>query len=59
MYLSANLLPVQGIKAISYVVTCPDKQVVLSVLCSLLNTVGANYELIWDITANILLDIEV
>jgi len=39
MYLSANMLPVQGVKAISYIVTCPDKQVVLSVLCSLLNTV--------------------
>ncbi|CZT05970.1 related to proteins containing regions of low-complexity [Rhynchosporium agropyri] len=38
MYMSANLLPVQGVKAISYIVTCPDKQVVLSVLCSLLNT---------------------
>ncbi len=40
MYVSANLLPVQGVKAISYIVTCPDKQVVLSVLCSLLNTVS-------------------
>ena len=40
MYMSANLLPVQGVKAISYIVTCPDKQVVLSTLCSLLNTVG-------------------
>jgi len=39
MYMSANLLPVQGVKAISYIVTCPDKQVVLSTLCSLLNTV--------------------
>jgi hypothetical protein len=40
MYMSANMLPVQGVKAISYIVTCPDKQVVLSVLCSLLNTVS-------------------
>lgn len=39
MYMSANLLPVQGVKAISHIVTCPDKQVVLSMLCSLLNTV--------------------
>lgn len=39
MYMSANLLSVQGVKAISYIVTCPDKQVVLSTLCSLLNTV--------------------
>ena len=40
MYMSANMLPVQGVKAITYIVTCPDKQVVLSVLCSLLNTVS-------------------
>lgn len=39
MYLSSALLPVQGVKAITYLVTCPDKQIVLSVLCSLLNTV--------------------
>jgi hypothetical protein len=39
MYMSANLLPVQGVKAISHIATCPDKQVVLSLLCSLLNTV--------------------
>lgn len=38
MYTSANLLPVQGVKAITYIVSCPDKQIVLSVLCSLLNT---------------------
>lgn len=42
MYMSANILPVQGVKAITYIVTCPDKQVVLSVLCSLLNTVGTS-----------------
>lgn len=40
MYMSATMLPAQGVKAITYIVTCPDKQVVLSVLCSLLNTVG-------------------
>lgn len=39
MYMSANVLPVKGVKAITYMATCPDKQVVLSVLCSLLNTV--------------------
>ena len=40
MYMSASLLPVQGVKAITYISACPDKQVVLSVLCSLLNTVS-------------------
>ncbi|KAF2685360.1 hypothetical protein K458DRAFT_417422 [Lentithecium fluviatile CBS 122367] len=38
MYMSANMLPVKGVKAITYIASCPDKQVVLSVLCSLLNT---------------------
>ncbi|CAN9095610.1 unnamed protein product [Alternaria alternata] len=38
MYMSAGVLPVKGVKAITYIATCPDKQVVLSVLCSLLNT---------------------
>jgi hypothetical protein len=35
-----DILPVKGVKAITYITTCSDKQVVLSVLCSLLNTVG-------------------
>ena len=38
MYMPSNLLPVQGVKAITYMATNPDKQIVLSVLCSLLNT---------------------
>lgn len=37
-----DTLPVQGVKAITYIATCPDKQVVLSVLCSLLNTVSTS-----------------
>lgn len=40
MYEFAAILPVKGVKAVTYMATCPDKQVVLSVLCSLLNTVG-------------------
>lgn len=35
-----GVLPVKGVKAITYIATCPEKQVVLSVLCSLLNTVS-------------------
>ena len=38
MYMSANVLPIKGVKAITYLATCPDKQVVLSMLCSFLNT---------------------
>jgi hypothetical protein len=40
MYLSPSVLPQQGTKALTYICTNSDKQVVLSVLCSLLNTVG-------------------
>jgi hypothetical protein len=38
MYLPANMLPLTGVRATTYLAMCSDKQVVLSVLCSLLNT---------------------
>lgn len=38
MYMPSGTLPVQGVRAITYIATCPDKQIVLSVLCSLINT---------------------
>ncbi|KAK4868141.1 hypothetical protein LT330_007339 [Penicillium expansum] len=38
MYLPSNTLPVVGVKAITYITTCQDKQAVLTLLCSLLNT---------------------
>lgn len=38
MYMGANMLPVVGVRAITYIATNPDKQQVLSLLCSLLNT---------------------
>lgn len=39
MYMSASALPKYGTRALTHLCTCSDKQVVLSVLCSLLNTV--------------------
>jgi hypothetical protein len=36
----ADVLPVTGVKSITYMASIPDKQIVLSVLCSLLNTVS-------------------
>ncbi|PQE23796.1 high-temperature-induced dauer-formation protein [Rutstroemia sp. NJR-2017a BBW] len=53
MYMSANLLPVQGVKAITYIATCPDKQVVLSVLCSLLNTTLKYNPASWRVPYNV------
>lgn len=38
MYTPLSLLPVQGVKSLTYLATCPDKKLVLSLLCSLLNT---------------------
>jgi hypothetical protein len=38
-----DTLPVQGVKAITYITTCQDKQAVLTLLCSLLNTVRYTY----------------
>jgi hypothetical protein len=38
MYMSPTFLPVKGVRAITYLTTCPDKQTVLSTLCSLINT---------------------
>ena len=36
---SLDILPIKGVKAVTYITTCPDKQLVLSLLCSQLNTV--------------------
>lgn len=38
LYMTSNVLPIHGVRAITYLSTSPDKQTVLSVLCSLLNT---------------------
>ena len=36
---SLDILPIKGVKAVTYITTCADKQLVLSLLCSQLNTV--------------------
>jgi High-temperature-induced dauer-formation protein len=38
LYMPASTLPVKGVPALTYLATCSDKQIVLSLLCSLLNT---------------------
>jgi High-temperature-induced dauer-formation protein len=38
LYMNASLLPVKGVPALTYLTNCADKQIVLSLLCSLLNT---------------------
>ncbi|KAG0125977.1 high-temperature-induced dauer-formation protein-domain-containing protein [Tuber indicum] len=38
MFIPANILPVRGTRALTYIATSADKKAVLSTLCSLLNT---------------------
>ncbi|EEY14121.1 conserved hypothetical protein [Verticillium alfalfae VaMs.102] len=38
MYMTPSALPKHGVRALTHLCSCPDKQAVLSVLCSLLNT---------------------
>ena len=38
-------------KALTYLTSCPDKQIVLSILCSLLNTVGLPFPSTWIMRA--------
>ncbi|KXX81369.1 Protein HID1 [Madurella mycetomatis] len=54
MYLSPSVLPQQGTRALTYLCTCSDKQVVLSVLCSLLNTTLKYNPASWRVPYNAL-----
>ncbi|KAJ3571013.1 hypothetical protein NPX13_g5526 [Xylaria arbuscula] len=54
MYMSPNLLPTKGTKTLTYICTCPDKQIVLSVLCSLLNTTLKYNPASWRVPINTL-----
>jgi len=38
MYMTPQVLPAKGVRATTYITMCPDKQIVLSTLCSLINT---------------------
>ncbi len=40
MFMAPGVLPGRGVRTLTHLCTCPDKQVVLSMLCSLLNTVS-------------------
>ncbi|EAQ86487.1 hypothetical protein CHGG_07740 [Chaetomium globosum CBS 148.51] len=54
LYLSPSVLPQQGTKALTYMCTNSDKQVVLSVLCSLLNTTLKYNPASWRVPYNAL-----
>ncbi|KAJ2891908.1 hypothetical protein MKZ38_010553 [Zalerion maritima] len=55
MYQSPAALPGKGVKALTHVCTCGDKQTVLSVLCSLLNTTLKYNPATWRVPYNALI----
>ncbi|KAK0626617.1 high-temperature-induced dauer-formation protein [Immersiella caudata] len=54
MYMSPSILPQRGTRALTHICTCSDKQVVLSVLCSLLNTTLKYNPASWRVPYNTL-----
>ncbi|RDA90338.1 hypothetical protein CP533_6017 [Ophiocordyceps camponoti-saundersi (nom. inval.)] len=54
MYVTPGHLPQRGVRTLTYLCTCQDKQVVLSVLCSLLNTTLKYNPASWRVPYNTL-----
>ncbi|KAH7152205.1 high-temperature-induced dauer-formation protein-domain-containing protein [Dactylonectria estremocensis] len=54
MYMTAGVLPQRGVRALTHLCSCPEKQVVLSVLCSLLNTTLKYNPASWRVPYNTL-----
>jgi hypothetical protein len=52
MYMSGNVLPGTGVKALTHLCSCSEKQIVLSVLCSLLNTTMKFNPATWRVPYN-------
>lgn len=55
MYMAPTVLPTRGVRSLTYLCTSQDKQVVLSVLCSLLNTTLKFHPSTWRVPYNSLL----
>ncbi|UZP44224.1 hypothetical protein NXS19_012036 [Fusarium pseudograminearum] len=54
LYTTAGVLPQTGVRTLTHLCACPDKQVVLSVLCSLLNTTLKYNPATWRVPYNTL-----
>ncbi|KAF4584470.1 high-temperature-induced dauer-formation protein [Ophiocordyceps camponoti-floridani] len=54
MYFTPGVLPQRGVRTLTYLCTCQEKQVVLSVLCSLLNTTLKYNPASWRVPYNTL-----
>ncbi|KAH8177240.1 high-temperature-induced dauer-formation protein [Sarocladium implicatum] len=52
LYMTPGVLPQQGVRALTYICTCSDKQIVLSILCSLLNTTLKYNPATWRVPYN-------
>ena len=49
LYLPGQVLSVKGVRALTYITTYPDKQIVLSLLCSQINTVLTYNSTTWRV----------
>ncbi|KAI9726030.1 MAG: hypothetical protein M1828_002038 [Chrysothrix sp. TS-e1954] len=49
MYVPGNVLPVQGVRSITYMATNPNRQLVMTLLCSLLNTTLTYNPVTWRV----------
>ncbi|KAI9149329.1 Ubp5-interacting protein [Paramyrothecium foliicola] len=54
MYMTAGVLPQRGVRTLTHICTCSDKQAVLSMLCSLLNTTLKYNPASWRVPYNTL-----
>ncbi|KAG6041125.1 hypothetical protein E4U41_005928 [Claviceps citrina] len=52
MYSTPGVLTQTGVRTLTYICACPDKQIVLSVLCSLLNTTLKHNPATWRVPYN-------
>ncbi|KAK7215302.1 hypothetical protein V2G26_003305 [Clonostachys chloroleuca] len=52
MYMTSTVLPGRGVRALTYMCSCSDKQIVLSGLCSLLNTTLKYNPATWRVPYN-------
>ncbi|PNY25332.1 Ubp5-interacting protein [Tolypocladium capitatum] len=55
MYIAPGVLPQRGVRTLTYLCTCQEKQIVLSVLCSLLNTSLKYNPVNWRVPYNTLM----
>lgn len=53
LYVPAHVLPEEGVEALTHLASCPDKQIVLSLLCSLMNATLQYTSTSWSVPYNL------